>query len=146
MAQAKEGDTVAVHYIGKLSDGSVFDTSRDRDPIQFTIGDKKVIPGFEDGVIGMITGGTKTITIPCEKAYGFHRKELVTVVDRKSFPTDVELQIGQMFKLRQSDEQEDGKTIVVTVAGITETTVTLDANHPLAGKDLVFELELVEII
>jgi len=142
MAQAKNGDTVKVHYTGKLEDGTVFDTSVERDPLQFTIGEGRVIPGFEQGIIGMNPGESKTTKVPADKAYGPHRKEMVLVVDRNQFPVDSKPKIGQQLQSRQAD----GRTIRVKVTDVSESSVTLDANHPLAGKDITFDIRLVEIV
>ena len=141
MAQAKNGDTVAVHYTGKLVDGSVFDSSIDRDPLEFTIGEGQVIPGFEEAVLDMGLNETKTVTIPANKAYGPYHEDLVTVADRDQLPADLKPEIGQQLQGRQPD----GQVVVVTVIGVSESNVTLDANHPLAGKDLTFEIQLVAI-
>lgn len=142
MAQAKQGDTVQVHYTGKLSDGTVFDTSRNRHPLQFTIGNGQVIPGVEEAVTGMDIGESKTATIPEEKAYGPRREDMIVTVNRSQLPGDVKPGIGQRLEITQADDQ----IILVTVTGTTESTITLDANHPLAGKPLTFELELVGIL
>jgi peptidylprolyl isomerase len=142
MAQAKKGDTVNVHYTGKLKDGTVFDSSVEREPLQFTISEGKILPGVEQEVIGMKPGDTKTIDIPADKAYGQHRKDLVLVVDKSKIPSHLKPTIGQQLKLNQPD----GRSIPVRVTDITQSKVTLDANHPLAGKDLTFEIELVEIV
>lgn len=142
MAQAKPGDTVKVHYTGKLEDGTVFDTSTDRDPLQFTIGEQKIIPGFEQAVVGMNPGESKTIKVPMDEAYGPHREEMVMVVDRNQLPVDLIPEVGQQLQSRQPD----GQTMVVTVIGVSESSVTVDANHPLAGKDLTFDILLVEIV
>lgn len=142
MAQAKHGDTVKVHYTGKLNDGSVFDTSHNREPLQFTIGNGQLIPGFEHTVLGMNIGESRTVNIQAEDAYGLHHKEMVGVVGRNQFPPDLEVKIGQQFETND----QDGRTIIVTVTGISESEVTLDANHPLAGKDLTFDINLVAIV
>lgn len=142
MAQAKNGDTVKVHYTGKLDDGSEFDTSTGRDPMEFTLGEGMVIPGFEETVLGMEAEETKTVTIPADKAYGLHNKEMVVEVDRNQFPPDVAPEVGQQLQMRRPD----GQTLVVVVTEVSESTVTLDANHPLADKDLTFEIQLVEIV
>ncbi|MBI2470236.1 MAG: peptidylprolyl isomerase [Planctomycetes bacterium] len=142
MAQAKHGDTVKVHYTGKLDDGTVFDTSNNREPLQFTIGDGQLIPGFEHTVLGMNIGESRTVNIQAEDAYGMHHKEMVGVVGRDQFPPDLEVKVGHQFKTND----QDGQTIIVTVTGVSESNVTLDANHPLAGKDLTFDINLVEIV
>jgi len=142
MAQAKLDDIVKVHYVGKLDDGTVFDSSENREPLQFKIGEKKLIPGFEEAVIDMEVGQSKTIKIPFDKAYGPHRNEMVIEVDRSNFPENVEVKIGQQFKM----QQKEGRAFVVTVVQIVDDKVRLDANHPLAGKDLNFEIKLIEIV
>lgn len=142
MAQVEDGNTVKVHYTGKFEDGTVFDTSADRDPLEFTIGRGQLIPGFEQAVIGMSPGESKTVNIPADEAYGQHNAEMLTEVDRSQFPADLNPEVGQQLQLNRSD----GQTVVVTVASVSESTVTLDANHPLAGKDLIFDIQLVEIL
>lgn len=141
MAQAKQGDTVRVHYTGKLEDGTVFDSSEGSDPLEFTIGEGEVIPGFENAVVGMEPGQKKTVTIPADEAYGFHQDELIATVGRDQFPDDVKPEMGQQYEM----QRDDGETFVMTVTEITDDEVTLDANHPLAGEDLTFDLELVGI-
>ncbi len=141
MSQAKNGDTVKVHYTGKLENGTVFDTSKDRQPLEFTIGSGGIIPGFEKGIIGMEIGDTKTITVPPEAAYGPRRKDLVVDMKKTDLPEDITPAIGKRLRMRQ----KDGNPIKITITDMDEDTVTLDANHPLAGNRLVFEVELVEI-
>jgi peptidylprolyl isomerase len=141
MAQAKQGDTVSVHYTGKLSDGTVFDTSKNRHPLQFTIGKGQVIAGFEQAVSGMNTGESKTVTIPVDQAYGPKRDDVIITLERTQLPPGLDPRVGQRLELTQTDDSN----ILVTVTAITDTTMTLDANHPLAGKDLIFDLELVGI-
>jgi peptidylprolyl isomerase len=142
MAQAKQGDTVKVHYTGTLDDGTMFDTSADREPLQFTIGGGQVIPGFDTAVMDMAPGEIRVSVIPADQAYGVHSEELVTDVDRERFPADMELEIGQQLQVGLTD----GQQAVVMVVDLTDTVVTLDANHPLAGQNLTFEIELVEIV
>ena len=142
MSKAKDGDTVKVHYTGKFEDGEVFDTSLEREPLEFTIGKGQVIPGFEKAVEGMSLGDTKTTDITPEKAYGPRHEEMVTTVERNRFPADMDPKVGQRLQLRQAD----GKTIRVTVTDVSGSKVTLDANHPLAGKNLTFDIKLVEIV
>jgi len=142
VTEAKLGDTVRVHYTGKLEDGTVFDSSLDRDPVEFTLGAGQVIPGFEQAVVGMSPGESKTVEVPADQAYGPYREELVQEIDRELVPADLKLEVGQQLALRLSP----GRSIRVTVTKITESKVTLDANHPLAGKDLTFDLQLVEIL
>jgi peptidylprolyl isomerase len=141
MRQAKNGDMVKVHYTGKLENGEVFDTSKDRQPLEFTIGDGDLIPGFEEGIIDMEIGETKSITIPSEKAYGPRKEELVVKVTKDNFPDDITPVTGHQLQVKQ----KDGNLINLTITGIDEDTVTLDANHPLAGYDLIFDVELMEI-
>ncbi len=141
MAGAKQGDTVKVHYTGKLEDGTVFDSSFNRDPLQFTIGGGQVIPGFEQAVIGMNPGESKTTKVPADKAYGPHHEEMVMVVERNQFPGHLKPEVGQRLQIHLAD----GGTLIVVVTDMSESTVTLDANHPLAGKDLTFDIELLEI-
>lgn len=140
MAQAQTGDTVRIHYTGKLADGSVFDSSNGRQPLEFTLGESQVIPGFEEAVSGMEPGQETTVTIPTDRAYGAHKAELVFDVPREQFPEDLEPKIGQQLQMSNGDQ-----TAVVTVAELNNGTVKLDANHPLAGKDLTFKIALVEI-
>ncbi|TCD47870.1 peptidylprolyl isomerase [Chlorobium sp. N1] len=141
MAQAKAGDKVKVHYTGKLGDGSVFDTSADREPLEFTVGGGQVIKGFDTALIDMKPGEVKVQVIPVEEAYGAHSAELVTDVPRERFPADMELEIGQQLQVGLAD----GQQAIVMVVDLKEDAVTLDANHPLAGQELTFEIELVEI-
>ncbi len=141
MSEAKQFDTVRVHYTGRLDDGSVFDSSRGREPIEFTIGGGQVIPGFEQAVVGMNPGEEKTVRIPSDEAYGPYRDEMVLTVQRDQFPPDIDPQVGQALQVQQSN----GESLIVTVSEVSETAVKLDANHPLAGQDLTFDIELVEI-
>ena len=137
---AKSGDKVAVHYTGSLEDGTVFDSSREREPLEFTLGAGMVVPGFDKAVEGLAVGESTKATLPHEEAYGPYREELAQKVDRKHLPADVELEIGQRFKVTAG-----GQTAALTVTEIADDMVTLDGNHPLAGKTLVFDIELVEI-
>ena len=141
MAQAKEGDEVQVHYTGKLEDGTVFDTSQEGEPLSFTIGENRVIPGFEDAVLGMEPGDSKTTEIEPEQAYGEHREDMVLELEKDQIPEGVEPQVGQQLQLRL----ENGETVPVLITALGEETVTIDANHPLAGRTLQFEIELVDI-
>lgn len=142
MAEAKEKDKVRVHYTGKLEDGTVFDSSRERDPLEFTIGEERLIPGFEQAVVGMQPGETKVENVAAGEAYGPFRDELVQELSRKDFPDDITLSQGQRFEARTAS----GQPLMLTVVDVADDKVTVDANHPLAGKDLVFEIELVEIL
>jgi FKBP-type peptidyl-prolyl cis-trans isomerase 2 len=142
MAQAKMNDKVKVHYSGTLSDGTVFDSSLEREPFEFTIGKGMVIPGFENGVIGMSEGESRKVSIISEDAYGPFRDELVGVIDKSRIPGDIDLQIGMVLQMRSPE----GSATNVTVTDISEVGVTFDLNHPLAGKDLIFEIKLVEVL
>ncbi|TLU53588.1 MAG: peptidylprolyl isomerase [Chlorobium sp.] len=142
MAQAKKGDKVLVHYTGTLDDGTVFDTSAEREPLKFTAGGGEVIAGFDSAVLDMAPGDKRVTVIPAVEAYGEHSKELVTEVDRTRFPADMELELGQQLQVGM----EDGNQAVVMIVDLGDTSVTLDANHPLAGQQLTFEIELVEIL
>jgi FKBP-type peptidyl-prolyl cis-trans isomerase 2 len=141
MMQAKHSDTVKVHYTGKLEDGTIFDSSFDREPLEFTIGQEQVIPGFEQAVVGMNPGESKMIEIPAEQAYGPYRQDMVITVGRDQFPSDLEPEVGQRLQVRQAD----GQVSIVTVIQVDGDRVLLDANHPLAGQALTFEIELVDI-
>ncbi len=142
MAQAKAGDVVRVHYKGYFDDGTVFDTSRNAEPFEFTLGNDMVIPGFENAIIGMAVGDVRTVKIPPEEGYGERREDLVIEVDRNQVPPDIQPEVGMMLQLQSGQ----GEAIPVMVTAISETTITLDGNHPLAGKQLNFEIELVEIV
>jgi peptidylprolyl isomerase len=137
---AKNGDRVRVHYTGRLEDGQVFDSSKDGDPLEFTVGQGEVIPGFDDAVRGMSVGETKTVEIESEDAYGPRRDSLVTQVDRERAQFPVEPQVGMSFAL----PLQDGSQIEVVVTEVTDTHITIDGNHPLAGEKLIFEVELME--
>ena len=141
MAQAKQGDTVRVHYTGTLDDGQEFDSSRGLDPLTFTIGTGSVIQGFDDAVTGMMVGDEKRVTIPADEAYGPRREELTLQLPRSELPADMEIEEGSQLRMEQGEQ-----SIVVTVRQLDDTTVTLDANHPLAGESLTFDLQLVEIV
>ncbi|MFQ6007409.1 MAG: peptidylprolyl isomerase [Candidatus Zixiibacteriota bacterium] len=138
---AKSGDTVKVHYTGKLEDGSVFDSSRDREPFELTIGSGMTIPGFENGIVGMAVGDTITITIPPEEAYGPRREDLVSTISRDQIPPNITPEVGQQLQM----QHPSGNIINVTITDVMPDSVTFDANHPLAGKTLIFEIELMEI-
>jgi len=142
MAQAENGNTVKVHYTGRFEDGTMFDSSSNSGPLQFVIGEGRVIPGFEQAVVGMSPGESKSTTIPPQKAYGPHHEQMVQVIDRKQVPPDLKLGVGQQLEVRR----QDGQKAMVMVTDVSESTVTLDANHPLAGKDLTFDIQLVEIV
>jgi len=142
MARAKQGDMVRVHYHGTLEDGTVFSsTYEEREPFEFTIGEGNVLPGFEQAVIGMEVGDTRIISIPPEEGYGQHRKEFVFVMNRAQTPGGLNLELGKKLQVRTSQ----GKMAIATVTAISGDSVVLDANDPLAGKTLYFEIELVKI-
>ena len=141
MRKAQAGDTVAVHYRGTLDSGELFDSSEGGDPLKFRIGDEQVIPGFEQAVVGMEVGDKKTERIPADNAYGPHRTELVLSTDRSAIPDDVTLEEGDIVEVMFSN----GQRAPVRVMRVSDEGVELDANHPLAGQDLTFELELVAI-
>lgn len=141
MTQAKQGDTVKIHYTGKLTDGTVFDTSQGRDPLSFTIGGGQVIPGFEEAIVGMMKDEKKNVTIPPEKAYGQRNEEMVINVPRSQMPPDINPETGQRLKMQGPNSQ----TIIVEITEVSDEVVTLDANPPLAGKELIFDIELVAI-
>lgn len=140
--QVKNGDRVKVHYTLKLDNGEVVESSSSAMPLEITIGEGKMIPGFENGIIGMTPGESKTITVPAEEAYGHRNENMVFEFSRERAPEGFEPQIGQPVRMYRPD----GKSFVVTVIDITEEGFKMDANHPLAGKPLIFDLELVEIV
>jgi len=142
MGNAKKGDKVKVHYTGKFDDGTVFDSSEGRDPLEFTLGSGQVIPGFENGVVDMELKESKTVNIPADEAYGIHREDMVIEVKKEQIPQDIEVQLGT--ELGMSGEAP-GQELRVTVVGITDDMVKLDGNHPMAGKDLTFDITLEEI-
>ena len=142
MHQAKRGDSVRVHYTGKMNNGTKFDTSRDGNPLEFTIGEGKIIPGFEKIVIGMKLGDTKTVTVPSDEAYGPRRDDRIITVDRDQVPEDSNPRVGQQIQMHG----QGGESIPAMITGVTKKLVTMDANHPLAGKDLTFSVELIEIL
>lgn len=141
MIRAAEQDTVKVEYVGRLSDGTIFDASPEDRPLLFIIGRKEVIPGFEEAVEGMYQGESKTIIVPCDKAYGTSDPELFEQIDRGLIGKEVELRIGGQLEITN----QDGSVFCVMVKDFTDDQITLDANHPLAGKDLTFEIKLLEV-
>ena len=146
MAKAKKGDTVRVHYTGKLEDGTVFDSSAGKDTLEFTIGKGQLIAGFEKAVEGLKTGESVTVNIPPEQGYGVHRPEMVTEMDRSQLPENLEVKVGQRLQMRAKEgPSKEAKSLVVEVTALSGTKLTVDANHKLAGKDLTFDIELVEI-
>jgi peptidylprolyl isomerase len=141
MTEARKGNAVKVHYTGKLKDGTVFDSSLERDPLQFTLGEGKMIPGFEKAVEGMKTGDKVTTEIPSQEAYGDRRDDLVVEIEKEKVPDNIEPKVGQQLSIKQPN----GSQIPVVVTETKPESVILDANHPLAGKDLLFEIELVDV-
>lgn len=141
MSQVKENDTVKVHYTGKLQDGQVFDSSVDREPLEFTLGQGMLIPGFEKGIIDMKVEEKKTINIPKDEAYGDVQKELFQAVPKDHLPQEIKPEVGMGLV----SKNPDGSERQLRVAEVNDDHIVVDANHPLAGKDLVFDLELVEI-
>lgn len=141
MQQVKKGDTVRVHYHGKLDDGSTFDSSENREPLEFVVGSGQVIKGFDQALVDMKVGDKKKVHIPVDEAYGQHNSEMVMEFPKKDFPQDMEPQLGMNLQLSNAQGQE----FQVVISEIREESVMLDANHPLAGKDLHFEIELVSI-
>jgi peptidylprolyl isomerase len=141
MVQAKVRDKVKVHYTGYLTDGGIFDSSLDREPMAVTIGERMVIPAFENGIVGMAVGDTRTIRISADDAYGPYREDLVGTIARSQLPAGIEPQVGMVLQVHGPD----GGVTLVTVKELGNDDVILDANHPLAGQDLAFEIKLVEI-
>lgn len=141
MSQVKSGDTVAIHYTGTLLDGTTFDSSDGRDPLEFTVGSGQIIPGLDVALPGMEVGDTKTVQIPSDQAYGPSNPEMRQAVPREGIPAEIPLEVGTQLQM----QTPDGQAMPVTVVEVDEATVTLDANHPLAGKDLKFDIELMRI-
>jgi peptidylprolyl isomerase len=141
MAQAKKGDRVKIHYTGKLTNGTVFDSSAGREPLEFTLGNGQVIAGFDEAVNGMQVGEAKSILIPVDKAYGLRNDQLVMDIPRSQVPPDLDPQVDQQLQMGGPN----GEVVVVKVVKVTDSAITLDANPPLAGEDLNFDIELVAI-
>jgi FKBP-type peptidyl-prolyl cis-trans isomerase SlpA len=141
MSKVKADDTVQVHYTGKLEDGNVFDSSRDREPLEFTLGQGEIIPGFEQGILDMEVNETKTIEVPHTEAYGERKDELLHEVPKDQLPEEIKPEVGMAL----SSKMPDGREIPLTVTEVGEEKIVVDANHPLAGKDLTFEVEVVAI-
>lgn len=142
MAQAKEGDKVKVNYTGSLEDGTVFGSSPEEDPLEFTIGQRNVLPSFENALIGMNEGDTKTVSIPPENAFGHRKEDLIFDVERAKLPAGIDLRLGGVLRVGS----DTGKDFDVTITNIDDKIVTLDGNHPLAGKVLNLEIQLVAIL
>ena len=141
MTKASSGDTVKVHYTGKLDDGTVFDSSRDREPLEFTLGGGQVIPGFEEAVRDMEEGEETTVTIPPEEAYGQRQDQAVIEVAREQLPDEIKPEVGMQLEVLSAG----GGSFPARITEMNDRTITLDANHPLAGEQLTFEIELVEV-
>jgi|AntRauTorckE6833_2_1112554.scaffolds.fasta_scaffold24202_2 FKBP-type peptidyl-prolyl cis-trans isomerase 2 len=142
LSTVKNGDTVKVHYTGKLEDGSIFDSSQEKDPLEITLGEGKLIPGFEKAVIGLEVGDSTTATIESGDAYGERREDLEVTIERSQLPEDITPEVGMQLQLNQPN----GQPVPVKITKVEEENIIIDANHPLAGKDLEFDIELVEIV
>lgn len=142
MQQVKSGDIIRVHYHGKLTDGTTFDSSEGREPLEFEVGSGMVIAGFDNGVTGMMIGDKKTINIPVEEAYGEKQEEMFMEFPMDRFPSDMQPEVGMQLNMSSAD----GQNFPVIIREVFEDKVILDANHPLAGEELIFDLELVEIV
>ena len=142
MTQAKSGDTVRIHYTGTLDDGTQFDSSAGRDPLEFALGAGQVIPGFDNAVDGMAVGEKKTVTLPAQEAYGERHEQLVQEVSRSALPGEIEPAVGMQLQ----SQSPEGQVMMLVVTDVGEESITADANHPLAGQALTFAIELVEIV
>lgn len=141
MSAVASGSKVSIHYTGRLDDGTVFDSSRDRDPLEFEVGSGQVIPGFDDAVAGMEAGDEKTVTIPSIDAYGPRKQELVLDVPLEQLPDELDPETGQQLQM----QTPDGQSFQVTVVDVNDEQLKVDANHPLAGKDLTFDILVVGV-
>lgn len=141
MAQAKTGNHVRVNFTGRLDDGTIFATSVNDEPIEFTMGDNEVLPAIEEAVEGMEPGEAKTVRIPAEEAFGVRREDLVQEIPRASLPEDMDVEIGQQLWVDEMDEEP----VTVSVVDVSDGSITIDANHPLAGEDLIFDLEVLDV-
>jgi FKBP-type peptidyl-prolyl cis-trans isomerase 2 len=142
MSAAQIGDTVLIHYTGKLDDGSVFDTSHQRGPLRVSLGETRLIPGFQKAVLGMQPGESKTATVPAAEAYGDHKAEMVLEVERANLPPEVTPKVGLDLQL----QTQTGQPVPAKIVDVSDKAVTIDANHPLAGRALTFDIELVKIV
>jgi len=142
METVKEGDTIVIEYTGRLEDGTVFDSTSGKNPLEFTVGEGEVVAGLEKGVIGMAPGETKKIVIASEEGYGPHLKERVCALDRKRVPDNFQPEVGQQLQMYRAD----GLPIVGTVVAVSDATLTMDYNHPLAGKTMIFETKVLAIV
>lgn len=141
MSQVKKGDTVHIHYTGTLQDGSVFDSSEGRDPLAFTVGSGQIIPGLESAMEGMNVGDTRRVEVPSDQAYGPVQEEARQAVPRADIPEEIPMEVGTQVNA----QNQEGQVMTLTIHEVTDEHVVLDANHPLAGKDLIFDVELVAI-
>ncbi len=141
MSQAKSGDTVKIHYTGTLDDGTEFDSSAGREPLEFSLGSGQVIAGFDNAVEGMAVGDSKTVTLPPDEAYGDRHEKLLQEVPKTSLPDDMTPEVGMALKT----QSPDGQVMNLVIADVSEESITVDANHPLAGQALTFAIELIEI-
>lgn len=142
MSQVKSGDVVRIHYTGKLADGTQFDSSAGREPLEFKVGSGQIIPGLDRQIQGMKQGESGTLNIPAAEAYGARDENQVQVVPRTALPPEMEVQVGSNLQATTPD----GNQISLTVVGVSDAEITVDANHPLAGHDLIFEIEIVEVV
>ncbi len=142
MAKAKQGDTVKIQYVAKTHQEIIFDSSRQQGPMEVTIGSSDIIPAFEEALVGMASGEHKTIEVSADDAFGPYMDELISIIERSQLPANVDLKEGQQLQI----QQPDGTPIIVTVRELNDRSVTFDANHPLAGKDLIFDINLLEIL
>jgi len=138
---SKKGSTVKVHYKGTLNDGTMFDSSEGGEPLEFTLGTGSMIAGFEKAAYGMQEGDSKKVTIPAAEAYGFHDEDMVLEIDRTDLPPGLDPKIGDQLRMKD----REGVSRVVEVTATSKESITIDANHPLAGKDLTFEIKMVEV-
>lgn len=142
MSKVEIGSKIRVNYTGKFEDGNIFDSSANREPLEFTVGEGAVIQGFEEAVVGMALGDKKSVDLPPEKAYGERHEQMITSVERSLLPEHINPDVGDVLQA----PQDDGKVVIVTVIEADDNSITVDANHPLAGKSLSFDIELVEIV
>jgi FKBP-type peptidyl-prolyl cis-trans isomerase 2 len=141
MTPVKFGDSITVNFIGKLDDGTIFDSSEETGPLEFTVGQDGIISGFSQAVVGMEVGESRTVRLEAESAFGPYIKELVQKVDRNQFPAHIKPEVGQVLQVRS----EDGLSFPIRVIGLSDQHITLDANHPLAGKPVTFEIQVLDI-
>jgi len=139
---AKTGDTVRVHYTGKLNDGTIFESSTESEPLEFVLGEGQILPGFEAAILGLDSGESRTFQIPADEAYGPHRDDRVVTVPLDQLPSYLRPKLGEVLEI----QQPGGQVLAVRITSLTETEIELDGNHPLAGEDLTFETTLVEIL